>query len=67
MRKRAIIGNLDPDKRLLVDTAGLQQITDCGREAATKIGMAAGARVKVGRRVLWNVEKVREYLKGISA
>lgn len=67
MRKRTFVDSIDPKQRVLVDTKALQKLTDCGRDTAVKIGTAAGARVKIGRRVLWNVEKVREYLEGISA
>ena len=67
MRKRTFVDTLEPNQRMLVDTQALQKLTDCGRDAAVKIGTAAGARVKIGKRVLWNVEKIREYLAGISA
>lgn len=51
---------------LLVDTRTLQRITGCGRDAATKIGNDAGARVRVGKRLLWNVEKIKAYISRIS-
>ena len=51
---------------LLVDTKTLQRITGCGRDAATKIGNDAGARVRVGKRLLWNVEKIKKYISLIS-
>jgi hypothetical protein len=38
----------------------------CGRKSAVDIGNAAGARIQVGRRVLWNVGKVQKYLDAIS-
>ncbi len=38
----------------------------CGRVSAVEIGTAAGARIQVGRRVLWNVKKVQQYLDAIS-
>ena len=49
-----------------VDTAGLQAMLSSGRKTAVEIGIAAGARIQVGRRVLWNVNKVQEYLDCIS-
>lgn len=52
--------------RLAVDSFELQSMLGCGRGAAREIGEAAGARVQIGRRVLWNVDKVREYLYKIS-
>ena len=51
---------------LTVDTAGLQALTNAGIKTATEIGMAAGAKIYVGRRVLWNVAKIRKYLDEIS-
>lgn len=51
---------------LTVDTVGLQKLTHSGRKTAVEIGMAAGARINVGKRVLWNVKKVRVYIDSIS-
>lgn len=51
---------------LTVDTAGLQALTHAGIKTETEIGMAAGAKIYVGRRVLWNVAKIRKYLDSIS-
>ena len=64
--KREII-NVDPSQQILCNTKELQGMTGCGRDKATEIGTAAGAKVQIGRRVLWNVSKVREYLDAISA
>lgn len=52
--------------RLAVDTRALQSMLCCGRETAVRIGLEANSRFQVGRRVLWNVEKVQEYLNGVS-
>ena len=49
-----------------VDTAGLMNILSCGRPAAVQIGDEAHARIQIGRRVLWNVDKVNKYLDKIS-
>ena len=49
-----------------VDTSGLQTILSCGRSTAVQIGCDAGARVVVGKRVLWNVAKVQKYLDMVS-
>ena len=53
-------------KDLTVYTAGLQALTHAGIKTATEIGVAAGAKIYVGRRVLWNVAKIRKYLDEIS-
>lgn len=52
--------------KLLVDTMDLKLLLGCGRATAVTIGMAAGAKVKVNRRVLWNVEIIRDYIKEIA-
>ena len=44
---------------LTVDTAGLQSLLSAGYPTAVEIGTAAGARITVGRRVLWNVSKIQ--------
>lgn len=67
MNKRKQIDTASADSPLLVDTKALQGLTGCGRDCATRIGMEAEARVKIGRRVLWNVEKVRAYLNQICS
>lgn len=51
---------------LTVDTAGLQCLINAGRKTAVDIGMAAGARITIGRRVLWNVSKIRKYLDDMA-
>ncbi len=53
------------DKRT-IDTVGLQAMLSSGRKTAVEIGNAAGARIQIGRRVLWNVGKVQKYLDFIS-
>ena len=51
---------------LTVDTAGLQSLLSAGYPTAVEIGTAAGAKITVGRRVLWNVSKIQKYLDEIS-
>ena len=53
-------------EKKMVDTAGLQEMLSCGRKTAVEIGMAAGARVSIGRRVLWHVGKIQKHLDAIS-
>lgn len=53
--------------RLTVTTDELQSLLGCGRKSAVDIGEMAEARIQLGKRVLWNVEKVRIYLNLISA
>lgn len=53
-------------QKLAVTTEELQSILSCGRSTAVQIGESAEARVQIGRRVLWNVGKVKEYVNLIS-
>ena len=64
MRKRI---HAESDNKRAVDTQGLMQLLDAGRQTATQIGTAAEAKIKIGRRVLWNVSKIQKYLDSISA
>lgn len=64
MNKRNETVNVNECKA--VDTAGLQALLMAGRATAVKIGTEAGARIQIGRRVLWNVSKVQQYLDSIS-
>lgn len=52
--------------KIAVTTEELQFLLSCGRDSAIHIGESAEARVQIGRRVLWNVEKVKEYINQIS-
>ena len=52
--------------QLAVDTDGLMQILQCGRRTAVDIGKLSKARINVGRRVLWNVSKIQNYIDDIS-
>ncbi len=49
-----------------VDTEGLMEILGAGRKVAIRVGTEAGARIQVGRRVLWNLRKIEAYLDSIS-
>ena len=51
---------------MAVDTKELQELLGCGRYTACDIGTKAGAKMQLGKRVLWNVDKVKVYLDCIS-
>lgn len=51
----------------MIDTPMLQSFLSCGRPTAVKIGETANAKIVMGKRVLWNVEKIKKYLNEISA
>lgn len=52
--------------KIAVTTEELQYLLSCGRDSAIQLGESAEARIQIGRRVLWNVEKIKEYAKLIS-
>ena len=62
MRKRL---NRDTE-RMYVTLESLAGLLDCGRQTATKIGVAAGARVQVGKSVRYSVERVKAYLDSMA-
>lgn len=57
--------NKEVEQRL-IDSKKLREMLNCGRSTAEKIANDAGARVKIGKRVLWNVKKIDEHLEKIS-
>ena len=66
MRATIINSDVSEQNRLAVDTRGLQNLLSCGRVTAVQIGEDAGARIEIGRRVFWNVSKIKDYLDVIS-
>ncbi len=62
---RSLIANM-PQNRIAVDTHELQIMLSCGKRTAVQIGCAAGAKIKVGKRVLWNIKRIQEYLDSLS-
>lgn len=48
--------------RLLVGVNELQEMLSCGIVTAKKIATEADASIKIGKRRLYNVEKIRAYL-----
>ena len=64
MHKTSIISN--NDQKLTVDIIGLQGILGVGKATARQIGEEAEAVLKFGRRRLYNVKKIENYLDSIS-
>ncbi len=59
--------DIDLTKKLTVDTEELQQILSLGRKSAVEIGNMASARIVIGKRIVWNLQKIQEYLYDIAA
>ena len=55
-----------PSATLTVSTRGLMALLNCGKPTAIKIGDSAGARITVGRKVLWNVKVIEQYLNRVA-
>ncbi|MEG2801645.1 MAG: hypothetical protein RR890_06955 [Longicatena sp.] len=51
---------------LTVDIDGLSAMLSCGYATARKISEQAGAKIVIGRRVLYSVEKIKKYLSILS-
>lgn len=66
MRATKQFTGLELREKITITTEELQAMLGCGRNSAIKIGELAEARVQFGKRVLWNVEKVKKYINFIS-
>lgn len=56
----------EPEKMIAVDIERLSAMLSCGYATARKIGEQAHAKIIIGRRVLYSVEKVRGYLNSLA-
>jgi len=64
MRLRAM--NAVSCESRLMDTEELRAYTNLGRNNAMKLGEEIGAKVKVGKRVLWDRVKIDQYLNELT-
>ncbi len=64
MRLRAM--NTISGESRLMDTEELRAYTNLGRNNAMKLGEEIGAKVKVGKRVLWDRVKIDQYLNELT-
>ena len=51
---------------MLISTPELQKMIGCGRANAVKFGDEAGARVRIGKLLRWNVTKIQKYMNEIA-
>ena len=49
--------------KITVDIEGLAAMLSCGTSTAKKIAEMAEARIVIGRRVLYSVDKIKAYLE----
>lgn len=64
MRSRKII--VSANEARLMDTEELRAYTNLGRNNAMKLGDEIGARVQIGRRVLWDRVKIDQYFNDLT-
>lgn len=64
MRSRAATANVRESR--LMDTEELRAYTNLGRNNAMKLGEEIGAKVQIGRRVLWDRVKVDQYFNSLT-
>ena len=58
---------LNAEEKITVNSDTLAELLDCGKATAVQIGKDSGARIQVGRRVLYSVPKVQAYLANLAA
>lgn len=63
MRKTQVF---ETKEKIAVDIVALQAMLSVGRKSAAEIGENAGAVIRVGRRKLYNVEKVKRYMDSLT-
>ena len=54
--------NLGQVEKRAVDIVELQSMLTCGRGTAERIAKESNAKFKVGRRALYSVDKIQEYI-----
>lgn len=64
MKNRTVKSKIGESR--LMDTEELRAYTNLGRNSATKIGEEIGAKVKIGKRVLWDRVKVDQYFNSLT-
>lgn len=66
MRATKQFNTVDTQNKIAITTDELQAMLSCGRYSAVQVGDAAEARIQIGKRIFWNVEKVKAYINLIS-
>ncbi|MEY8356969.1 hypothetical protein AALB39_26995 [Lachnospiraceae bacterium 54-53] len=64
MRARAM--NTIAGESRLLDTEELRAYTNLGRNNAMKFGEEIGAKIKIGKRVLWDKVKIDQHLNELT-
>lgn len=56
----------EANEQIAVDIEKLSAMLSCGRATARKIGEQAEAKICIGKRVLYSVDRVRKYISDVS-
>ena len=64
MRSRTVTATVGESR--LMDTEELRAYTNLGRNNAMKLGEEIGAKLQIGRRVLWDRRKIDEYFNSLT-
>ena len=54
------------EQKVAVDIEGLSALLSCGQSTAKKIAEDVGAKICIGRRVLYSVDRIRRYVDLIA-
>ena len=54
------------DELITVDLNGLRTLTSLGKYSARSIAEEAGAVIKIGKRTIFSVDKIRQYMNDIA-
>ena len=65
--KKRIQNDLSIEDRLTLNKKSLAEYLDCGLATAEKIGELSGAKITIGKRVLYYVPKIQKYIEAASA
>ena len=54
------------DQKMLVTSANLMELLDCGKHTAIEIGHSANACVRLDSKLFWNVRLIQKYIDSVS-
>lgn len=66
MKATKQFNGVDIQNKIAITTSELQAMLSCGRYSAVQTGEQAKARIQIGKRIFWNVKKIKDYINLIS-
>lgn len=64
MRERTVTSSAEHSR--LLDTKELRAYVSLGHNGSVKLGEDSGAKIRIGRRVLWDKNKIDKYLDSLT-